>query len=243
MKKFKSLLLIMIMVMAIAIVAPESKAATLTISFSKSSANVGDTVNVTVNGSGIAGKILLSVSGNATLSQSNLWVDNSSATATLKINGTGNIKVTATPVDASDSTTATSGTIKVAETSSGSGETSTPTKSNVATLSNLGIKPNDFSGFSAGKTSYSVEVPNETETIEVYASKGQSGQTISGTGKKTLKEGANTFSVVVTAEDGKTKKTYTINVTRKQKTKPQKQKKKKQMKKQQQKTKQKKALD
>lgn len=90
------------------------------------------------------------------------------------------------------------------------------TKSNVATLSNLGIRPNDFTGFRANTYSYNVEVPNETESIEVYASKGQSGQTISGTGTKSLKEGANTFEVVVTAEAGNTQK-YTINVTRKAK--------------------------
>ena len=95
--------------------------------------------------------------------------------------------------------------------------TASITKSNVATLSNLGIRPNDFSGFNPNKTSYSTEVPNNVESIEIYANKGQSGQTITGTGKKTLKEGTNTFSVVVTAEDGKTKKTYTVNVTRKAK--------------------------
>lgn len=103
------------------------------------------------------------------------------------------------------------------QTNNNSDQSTTSTKSNVATLSNLGIKPNDFSGFKPGTYSYNVEVPNETESIEIYASKGQSGQTISGTGKKTLKEGTNTLSVVVTAEDGKTKKTYTINVTRKAK--------------------------
>lgn len=97
------------------------------------------------------------------------------------------------------------------------GTSNSTSKSNVATLSNLGIRPNDFSGFSANKTSYSTEVPNNVESIEIYANKGQSGQTITGTGKKTLKEGTNTFSVVVTAEDGKTKKTYTVNVTRKAK--------------------------
>ncbi len=92
----------------------------------------------------------------------------------------------------------------------------TTTKSNVATLSNLGITPNDFTGFSAGKTSYDVTVPNEVENITVYANKGQSGQKISGTGSKTLKEGLNTFNITVTAEDGKTTKTYTLNITRKE---------------------------
>lgn len=102
--------------------------------------------------------------------------------------------------------------------------TGSTTKSNVATLSNLGIRPNDFSGFSANKTSYSTEVPNNVESIEIYAEKAKdnnrktiTGQKISGTGKKTLKEGTNSFSVVVISEDGTANKTYTINVTRKTK--------------------------
>ena len=90
------------------------------------------------------------------------------------------------------------------------------TKSNVATLANLGIKGQyDFTGFRAAKTSYSVTVPNEAESVEIYASKGQSGQKITGTGVKQLKEGNNTVNVVVTAEDGTTTKTYTISIERK----------------------------
>lgn len=90
------------------------------------------------------------------------------------------------------------------------------TKSNVATLANLGIKGQyDFTGFRASKTSYSVTVPNEAESVEIYASKGQSGQKITGTGVKQLKEGTNAINVVVTAEDGTTTKTYTINIERK----------------------------
>ena len=90
------------------------------------------------------------------------------------------------------------------------------TKSNVATLSNLGIKGQyDFTGFTPSKTSYSVTVPNDAESVEIYASKGQSGQKITGTGTKQLQEGANTVNVVVTAEDGKITKTYTINIERK----------------------------
>lgn len=73
-------------------------------------------------------------------------------------------------------------------------------------MKNLGIRPNDFSGFTANKTEYAVEVPNEVENIEIYAVKGTDGQTISGTGNKTLTEGENAFNVTVTAEDGTTKK-------------------------------------
>lgn len=88
-----------------------------------------------------------------------------------------------------------------------------PVKSSNANLSNLGIKPNDFKGFKAANTSYTVNVPNEVETIEVYASKGHDKQTITGTGKKPLNEGSNKFTVTVTAEDG-TKKAYTVTVIR-----------------------------
>lgn len=86
-------------------------------------------------------------------------------------------------------------------------------KSNNANLSNFGIRPNDFTGFRAANTSYRQEVPNEVESIEVYAEKAQSGQKITGTGRKTLQVGENKFDVTVTAEDGTTK-TYSVTVIR-----------------------------
>ena len=86
-------------------------------------------------------------------------------------------------------------------------------KSSNANLSNLGISPNDFSGFSESKTSYSVSVPNSVKQVEVYATKKDNKATVTGTGNKQLKEGENVVDVVVTAEDGTTK-TYTINIKR-----------------------------
>lgn len=91
--------------------------------------------------------------------------------------------------------------------------TSTNKKSNNANLSNLGIKPNDFSGFKASVTAYNVTVQEDVETVEVYATAQDSKATVSGTGKKNLETGKNTVTVTVTAEDG-TEKTYTINITR-----------------------------
>lgn len=87
-------------------------------------------------------------------------------------------------------------------------------KSSNANLANLGIRPHDFTGFKYGTTSYEVEVPEDTEKIEVYASSQDEKAKVTGTGSKTLEKGENKFEVVVTAEDGTTK-TYTINVIRK----------------------------
>ena len=89
-------------------------------------------------------------------------------------------------------------------------------KSNVATLSNLGIKPNDFKGFKSDTYSYTTEVPNEIDKVEIYAYLGHKGQTISGTGdNKKLDIGENIFEIIVTAEDKITTQTYKINIIRK----------------------------
>ena len=85
-----------------------------------------------------------------------------------------------------------------------------------ATLKNLGINPKeyDFSGFKKEQTEYSVEVPNEIKTVEVYAEATDSKAQVTGTGDIELNEGANEAKVEVIAQDG-TKKTYTITITRK----------------------------
>ncbi len=87
-------------------------------------------------------------------------------------------------------------------------------KSSEARLSNLGIRPNDFKGFKRNTTTYNVEVPNNVAEVEVYAVPVDKKATVTGTGKVALKEGANKVNVEVTAEDGTTKKTYTLNITR-----------------------------
>ena len=88
-----------------------------------------------------------------------------------------------------------------------------PTKSSNADLSNLGIRPNDFSGFTPERTSYNVSVPYEVESVEVYAVKDDDEQTVEGTGTKSLSEGSNVCEITVTAEDG-AQKTYRITIVR-----------------------------
>ena len=94
-----------------------------------------------------------------------------------------------------------------------------PVVSTDATLRNLGITPSkyDFSGFKKATTSYEVEVPNDAETISIYAAPTDTKAKVSGTGTQTLKEGKNTYEVKVTAEDGKTTNIYTLTITRKEK--------------------------
>lgn len=87
------------------------------------------------------------------------------------------------------------------------------TKSSDASLSDLGIKPNDFKGFKSGTTSYKTTVPEDVAEVEVYAKTTSSKATVTGTGKKKLENGTNKVEVIVTAENG-TKKTYTIEITR-----------------------------
>ena len=200
------------------------------ISSSKSSINEGESVTLSIKGNNAYGKVNITAT-NAKVDPSSVFLQNNTKTVTITSTSSKDISVSVSPassglgdIDEKPITETQSITIKVngssdsgKNNSNSNGGDTTTTKSNVATLSNLGIKPNDFSGFRSNTYSYNAEVPNETEKIEIYASKGQSGQKISGTGTKTLKEGVNTFNIVVTAEDGKTQKTYTINVTRKTK--------------------------
>lgn len=227
------ILCILLSIVFLIAIAPKSNAASLVINFSSSSAKVGDTVTATVTGKGAIGKVNLSISGNASLSESSIFVDGS-ASVSVKINGEGNVKITATAADMADTSNAepfkgsTAGTIKVSSNSSSSsssnssnssnnssstGNNKTTTKSNNANLSNLGIKPNDFKGFKASTTSYNVTVPNDIEKVTVYATAQDKKATIKGNETQKLNVGKNALNVVVTAEDGTTK-TYTINVTR-----------------------------
>ena len=216
-----------------------SNAANATIQCSNE-AKVNSPLTISVSGSAVQWNLHLKVNGQTIASNSE--VENVDGNKTISFSGTytptseGNITVTldGSATEASDGSTITSFASKTVNVkkvennnnsnannnlnnnSNSSQNTQPQAKSNVATLANLGIKGQyDFTGFRAAKTSYSVTVPNEAESVEIYASKGQSAQKITGTGVKQLKEGANTVNVVVTAEDGTTTKTYTINIERK----------------------------
>lgn len=92
--------------------------------------------------------------------------------------------------------------------------------SNKAYLTGLTVSQGELNpAFDAGVTSYSVTVPDTINSIKLLATVVE-GATYTGTGNKTLEMGENQFSIVVTAEDGATTKTYNITVLRGEEQKP-----------------------
>lgn len=86
------------------------------------------------------------------------------------------------------------------------------TPSNNNNLSSLSISPGSIN-FNGG-TAYSTSVGADVTSVTVSAAAQDSKAKISGTGPRNLNYGSNDINVTVTAEDG-SKKTYTINVNRK----------------------------
>ncbi len=94
-------------------------------------------------------------------------------------------------------------------------------KSSVATLSALSVSNgadavNLSPAFAVGTTAYAVNVAAGTSSVAISATKTDAGATVSGAGTLTLGAAGTTTTatIVVTAEDGKTTKTYTVDVHR-----------------------------
>lgn len=80
-------------------------------------------------------------------------------------------------------------------------------------LKTLSINPGSIT-FNKSTTNYKVIVENSVEEVTISSSAQESTSRVSGTGKKNLEIYSNFFNVVVTAQNG-AKKTYTIEVIRK----------------------------
>ncbi len=90
--------------------------------------------------------------------------------------------------------------------------------STISTLNDLLVDGTRVTGFTPGdpsKTYTLADVGYTKSSINITYTKGEEHESVTGDGTKTLSVGQNTFDVVVTAQDGTTKTTYTIKIYKK----------------------------
>ena len=136
-------------------------------------------------------KVTFSVSGVADAENNDLSIDSTTITLKGKKVETTTDKKEDTTTDKKEDTTTTE---KPKE------------KSNNANLSTLGVIPKeyDFSGFSKNKTSYSVTVPKNIDSLKILYKTADSNAKVKVTGNSGFEVGSNNkITVKVTAEDGK----------------------------------------
>lgn len=220
----------------------KSNAVSLSISTSKSSVSPGGTFTVTVTVSGGAGSVTTSVSNGSGGKTEFLDNSSYSFTCTAGNSGSVTISASGIVADYTtekDESKSASKTVKIVQPTSNTGgssggssggysggsssgnsggaTTTTPKeieKSKVNTLSGLSVAEGTITPeFNKDVREYSLNIPYETSTVNVTATPTDSKATVDVTGNTDLKEGENTVTVTVTAEDGSTSK-YLIRVIR-----------------------------
>ncbi len=168
----------------------------------------GGSKTFSISASNAAGRVDISTSNSsvATVSVKSKWLDNNSVSVkvTGKAVGTATITVKLSDAATFDEEVLNKTykiTVKVTE-----------PKSKNNNLSSISV--DGYKLVKQSDTSYTLDVGNSVSKITIKATAADSKASVSGTGAKTLKEGKNTFNVVVTAESG-AKKTYVITVNRK----------------------------
>ena len=206
-------------------------AADFSISLTSNSVTVGNTVSLRIDGtaSGLTGRFNISTSNSsvASLSTSNVWVEDNVQYVTITAKSAGTATITVTPTDGISDRNASepklqTRTIKITvnaprtTTNNGGGSnktTVTRAKSSNNFLSSLTIDGLELDPkFDKEVLEYSVSVPAETEKIKINAQLADSNSQVAGTGEVEVKTGLNTFEIVVTAENG-SKRTYTLKAT------------------------------
>lgn len=215
----KMIIIIISVCFILAIMTVTSNAASLSIQTSKSTVSPGESFTVTVTLSNGAGYV---TSGGQTQ-----WLDNSSFSYTKTAGSSGSVSITASGTAADytteqDETVNASKTVKIVQPTSNNEKPKTTTtkpveekvKSKNSALSALSIEEGTISPeFSKDVKEYALTVSNEITSVNVTATPEDSKATVAIEGNEELKEGENTVTVKVTAEDGSTTN-YTIKVTR-----------------------------
>ena len=208
-----------------------TNAASLSVSANKSTVIVGSTVNVTVTANGAAGweycltyddslftltSAPTDTGGKCVLTGSTL-IGYKTVTFTFKAkkSGTGTIGLAnyAMYDDNGSAVGVSAGSVRLTNKTQAEIEASYSTNANLRSLvvENYELTP----AFDINTLEYSLEVENDVESVKVIATKADYTATVSGAGEISLQEGLNTINVVVTAQKGN-KKTYVVNITRKE---------------------------
>ena len=238
----KVIFILLTLVFIVLLLTIKSNAASISVSTSKSSVAPGESFTATVSVSGGAGKVTATVSNgsggktefldNGSFSFS--CTAGSSGSVTISASGSIADYETETESSKSASKTVTIVQPTTSESSGGSSSTSgsstgtstnkkptTPAKpkeevkkSSNNTLSELTVAEGAFNPvFEKDVREYALTIPYETTEVNVTATPSDSKATVTIEGNKDLKEGENTVTVKVTAEDG-TVANYIIKVTR-----------------------------
>lgn len=191
----------------------------------------GDSFSVTLACGNIEGAVNFSASNATITGGTGDWCDRGkSYTVTAKATAAGTATISMVGVDATNvddlsdysGKTIASKSITVSNKSSGgssssSGNNNTQTQkptvnySKDNNLKSLTVSEGTLSPkFSAGTTSYTVELGSSVTSLKVSATANDSKASVKGTGTKTLEPGENTIKITVTAENGNPK-VYTIN--------------------------------
>ena len=191
-------------------------------------------LTATISGAGTSGKIKLvdaSMSGDPkTFSKSLTVTPTSTGTLTVKIdegsnavldakyvNVLGSRSVTVKAPSSNTNTNTNTNNNNNSNSSNSDSSKKEENKSNDNKLSSLTISKGTLSPkFSANTTSYKVDLTSDIETVDIAAKANDSKAKVTGTGKKDLVIGSQTYSVTVVSESG-IKKVYSItfNVTEK----------------------------
>ncbi len=221
MKKAVSAIMALLLVMTAFVLPASVKAAGYAYVYvSSNTVYVGDSVTFTVGTVNAAGEI--SVSGAVS---DHDWFDRSSKSYTVNAvsPGTITVSISGTIADydtAQDMQIYESASVTVIDRPADPGtvqeqpQTQTQAEEQVlssdASLSSLSVSAGTLDPeFSADVTEYTLNLPSDTETIEISAQAADDAASISGIGEQHLEPGTNDLNVTVTAEDGSTR-TYAI---------------------------------
>lgn len=207
MKKIKYVIAFIIMSFIVPLYA--YAAGSITVSPSSVSVDNGNSASFKIKATNAAGKVTIKSNDTsiATVNKSSEWIENQTITVTVKGTKIGSTKITIT-VDA-----ATFDEEEIKKTYTVNVNVTKPKSSN-NNLSTLTVDGKQISGFSTNKTNYNMVVENNISEVTIGATTADNTAKLSGTGAKKLNVYSNRINVVVTAENG-TKKTYTINISRK----------------------------